>query len=96
MRLPYVDREVVRYALSLPPNLNIASAGDPLRKRVLRQVVKNLGVADFIANRPKKAVQYATGVDKALKELARTRGLSKQDYIMQVFRRIYPSWEGAS
>jgi len=91
LRLPYIDREVVRFALSLPVNLKIDSVDDPLRKRVLRKVAKNLGVPEFIAERTKKAVQYATGVDKALRELARKRGVTPQDYIKLVFRKIYPT-----
>jgi len=94
LRLPYVDRELVRFALRLPVNLKIESADDHVRKRVLRHVAKNLGISEFIAKRTKKAVQYATGVDKALKELARRRGLTQLDYIKTVFERIYPNWKG--
>jgi len=90
LRLPYIDHEVVRFSLSLPVNLKIDSTDDPLRKRVLRQVAKNLGIPRFIVERTKKAVQYASGVDKALKELARRKGLRKQDCIKQVFEKIYP------
>jgi len=89
LRLPYIDREVIRFALSLPVNLKIDSVDDHLRKRVLRHVAKNLGIPEFIVERTKKAVQYATGVDKALRELARRRGLTQQDYIKQVFGKIY-------
>jgi len=94
LRLPYIDREVVRFALSLPVNLKICSVDDPLRKRVLRHIGKNLGIPEFIAERTKKAVQYATGVDKALRELARRRGLTQRDYIKQVFGKIYPNSKG--
>jgi len=94
LRLPYVDRELVRFALSLPVNLKINSVDDRLRKRVLRQVAKNLGIPEFIGERSKKAVQYATGVDKALKELARRRGLTQPNFIKTVFGRIYPLSKG--
>jgi len=93
LRLPYIDRELVRFALSLPVNLKIDSVHDQLRKRVLRQVAKNLDIPEFIVERAKKAVQYATGVDKALRELARRRRLPQRDYIKQVFRKIYPNWK---
>jgi len=91
LRLPYIDRKVVDFALSLPINLKIHSVDDPLRKRILRQVAKNLGIPGLVAERSKKAVQFATGVDKALKELARKRGLTPRDYIKQVFGKIYPN-----
>lgn len=94
LRLPYVDREVVRFALSLPVDLKFYSVDDPLRKRVLRHVAKNLGIPKFIAERTKKAVQYATGVDKVLRELARRRSLTQRDYIKEVFGKIYPNWKG--
>jgi len=65
-----------------------------LRKRILRQLAKSLGVPAFIADRPKKAIQYDTGVDKALRDLARTKGLTLQEYIRQVFSAVYPTLEG--
>jgi asparagine synthase (glutamine-hydrolysing) len=73
--------------------MKIDSANDSLRKLVLRQVAKKLGIPDFVVNRPKKAVQYATGVDKALKELAHRKGLTKQSYVKQVFMKVYPNWK---
>ena len=93
LRLPYVDCEVARFALSLPLNQKIDSPTDLLRKKVLRQVARNLGLPESLAFRPKKAVQYATGVDKALRRLAREKGLTPQGYIKQVFETVYPDWE---
>jgi asparagine synthase (glutamine-hydrolysing) len=89
LRLPFVDTEVVRYALSLPLKLKIESTQDTLRKRILRQVAKNLGIPASIADKPKKAVQFATGVDKALKKLAEKEGLTKSGYIEKAFREVY-------
>ena len=94
LRLPFLDREVVRFSLSLPVSLKIESAEDPLRKRVLRRAAQNLGVPFFIANKPKRAIQYATGVDKALRRLARRESLSLQEYVKRVFREVYPSVRG--
>lgn len=85
LRLPFADREVINYALSLPAGLNIASADDRLRKRVLRKTAQLLHLPEFIVNKPKKAVQYATGVDKALRKLAKNKGLTLQKYIKEKF-----------
>jgi len=93
LRLPFVDRDVVRFSLSLPPSLKIESSEDHLRKRVLRRVAQNLGMPLFIVNKTKKAVQYATGVNKAIKRLARKEGLTSREYVEKVFRRVYPALE---
>jgi asparagine synthase (glutamine-hydrolysing) len=93
LRLPFIDRDVVQFSLSLPPKLKIESAEDRLRKRVLRQVAQNLGVTMFIVKKTKKAVQYATGVSKAIQRLARKEGLTSPEYVEKVFRRVYPALE---
>lgn len=91
LRLPFIDGKVVRFSTSLPVSLKIESAEDNLRKRVLRRVARNLGIPCFIANKPKKAIQYTAGVDKALRRLARQENLNLQEYVKQVFREVYPS-----
>jgi len=94
LRLPFADTDLVRYALSLPVTMKIQSVDDLLRKIILRQLAKSLGVPAFIADRPKKAIQYETGVDKALRNLARAKGLTLHEYIGQVFDSVYPNLEG--
>jgi asparagine synthase (glutamine-hydrolysing) len=74
--------------------MKIQSADDMLRKILLRQLAKSLGIPAFIANRPKKAIQYETGVDKALRNLARAKGLTLPEYIEQVFNTVYSTLEG--
>ena len=91
LRLPFADSEVVRFSLSLPVSLKIESARDKLRKGILRQVAKNLGIPLSIAERPKKAVQFSSGVDKALKLLGRKKGFTQRSYIESVFKQVYPN-----
>ena len=76
LRLPFIDGKLMRFALNLPTDLKIESADDPLRKRVLRQLAKDLDTPVGIADRPKKAIQLETGVDKALRDLAKSKGLT--------------------
>jgi len=90
LRLPFVDRDVVHFSLGLPLSLKIESAEDRLRKRVLRQVAQNLGIPMFIANKTKKAIQYTTGVNKAIKKLAKRKGLTSRKYVEKIFRAVYP------
>jgi len=93
LRLPFADRELIRFSLSLPLSLKIISPDDSLRKRVLRQVAQNLGLPSFIVKKPKKAIQYATGVSKALKILARREGLGLQEYVKRTFKKVYSCGE---
>jgi len=90
LRLPFVDRDVVHLSLSLPLNLKIESAEDRLRKRVLRQVAQNLGIPTFIANKTKKAIQYTTGVNKAIQKLAKRKGSTPRKYVEKIFQAVCP------
>lgn len=90
LRLPFVDREVVQFALGLPVSLKIESTGDHLRKRVLRRVAQNLELPQFIVNKPKKAIQYTTGVNKTLQRLARKENLTLREYVKRIFQTVYP------
>ena len=94
LRLPFIDDKVVRFALSLPLSLKIKSAEDNLRKRILRYTAKNLGIPASIADNPKKAIQFTTGVDKALEKLAKREGLTQHSYVNKVFKEVYPRVEG--
>jgi asparagine synthase (glutamine-hydrolysing) len=91
LRLPFLDREVVYFSLNLPVSLKIECTENSLRKKVLRRAAQNLSIPPFIANRLKRAIQYETGVDKALRKLAREEGLSLQEYVKKEFRKVYPN-----
>jgi len=90
LQLPFTDLNVVKFALSLPVNLKIESPQDALRKRVLRQVAKNFEMPAFIVNKTKKAIQYSTGVQKALRKLSKKEGLKLNEYINRIFQKVYP------
>jgi len=91
LRLPFIDPDVVDFAFRLPLRLKINSVEDKLRKMVLRRTALNLDIPDFIADKPKKAIQYSTGVTKALKRTAKTEGLTLQKYITKIYDKIYLS-----
>jgi len=93
LRLPFVDRDVVHFSLGLPLSLKIESAEDRFRKRVLRRVAQNLGIPPFIASKTKKAIQYTTGVNKAIQKLAKRKGLTLREYVEKIFRKVYPTLE---
>ncbi len=90
LRLPFIDRHVVDFSLRLPLRLKINSVEDRLRKRILRRVAHDIDVPGFMADKPKKAVQYTTGVTKALQRLAKDDGLTLREYVEKAFRMVYP------
>jgi asparagine synthase (glutamine-hydrolysing) len=88
LRLPFATYEITKFAIELPIELKIEMKDNGLRKLVLRRVAKNLGLPHFITKRPKRAIQYATGVNRILKRLARTKGVPMKEYIQEEFRTI--------
>jgi len=72
----------------LPINLKIGPEKTDVRKLVLRKTAENMGLPESISRRPKKAVQYATGVDKALKRLAKQHG-SVKVFLRNEFRNMF-------
>ena len=86
LRLPFASYEIAEFALSLPMDLKIEKKIDGQRKLVLRKVAKNLGLPESIVNKPKRAVQYATGVNDVLGKIAKKHGMTVRSYIEKVFR----------
>ena len=68
LRLPFLDKSLVEYAINLPVKNKISGSGDVLRKNILRKFAFNEGLDMEIAYRPKKAAQYGTGIDKILRK----------------------------
>ena len=89
LRLPFIDPHVVDFAMRLPLRHKINSTEDKLRKRILRRTAQNLDIPSFLADKPKKAVQYTTGVTKALQRLAKNEGLTLRQYIERAFNKVY-------
>lgn len=68
LRVPFLDEEIIDLALDIPAKYKIRNSEDVLRKHILRDAARDLGVPDYIADRPKKAAQYGTGINKILKK----------------------------
>ncbi|HEV2138585.1 MAG TPA: asparagine synthase C-terminal domain-containing protein [Nitrososphaerales archaeon] len=60
-RLPFEQREVVDFGLSLPVSFKIREG---VRKAILRRAALIVGVPESIAATAKKAAQYSSGVQK--------------------------------
>lgn len=88
LRLPFATYQIAKFATELPVELKIEMKDNGLRKLVLRRVAENLGLPQFIAKKPKRAIQYATGVNKTLKKLATMKGMPMKEYIQETFQTV--------
>lgn len=68
LRLPFLDKNLVEFALNIPVEYKIAGSSDRIRKNILRDLANDLGLPEEFAYRPKKAAQYGTGIDKILRK----------------------------
>jgi len=87
LRLPFTSYELVKWGLSLPTELKIEKKSDSLRKLVLRKVATDLGIPESIAQKPKKAVQYSTGISGVLKKLAKKQNTTLGCYLIELFQK---------
>jgi asparagine synthase (glutamine-hydrolysing) len=85
LRLPFASYELAQFAMSLPTNLKFEKKQDSLRKLVLRKAAENMGLSPQITQKPKKAVQYSTGINSALKKLAKKHNLTIAEYTNRLF-----------
>jgi asparagine synthase (glutamine-hydrolysing) len=83
--LPFAAYQVVKFALKIPLEFKIERRQDSLRKLVLRKVANNLKIPSSIADKPKKAIQYGTGVNSAIKKIAKKRKMTVREYINKLF-----------
>ncbi|MDD5317622.1 MAG: asparagine synthase C-terminal domain-containing protein [Candidatus ainarchaeum sp.] len=71
--LPFLDARVVSSALSVPAQRNF---GRGENKLVLRDAARRLGVPEKACSRPKRAMQYGSGVHARLRALLRTNAIN--------------------
>ena len=70
MRVPYLDREVVKIAMRMSPQLKIKNSNDIMRKWVHRYVAEKHGIPSYIAYRNKDAAQSGSGIHILIQEAA--------------------------
>jgi len=89
LRLPFATYQLAKFAATLPLPLKIEPPNDLLRKTVLRKVAEDIGLPRFIVNKPKRAIQYATGINKVIKKLAKKKGYSTKEYLQEMFQTVF-------
>ena len=64
---PFLESRFVDYCInSIPIELKISKGNDLLRKRAWREYGRFIGLPSTVTNKPKKAMQYSTGLHKNL------------------------------
>ncbi len=85
LRLPFASFELAEFALSLPVECKMERKADTLRKLVLRKVALAVGLPSSMVDKPKKAVQYSTGINNAIKRIAKKQNKTANEYIGELF-----------
>ena len=80
LRLPFMDKNLIEYSMKIDPSLKVGEQ----RKQILREAAVNLGLPKEFAFRKKSAAQYGSKFDFALEKLAKRKGLSKSEYLLQI------------
>jgi len=85
LALPFLNHELMSYSLRIPGKYKITKDNN---KVIMRQVAENLGIPKEFANRKKRAAQYGSKFDKALRKLAIRNGFGtkKREYVMSLPR----------
>jgi asparagine synthase (glutamine-hydrolysing) len=85
LRLPFASFQIAQFALRLPTELKIEKKAAGLRKLVLRKLAQNIGLPAVVVEKPKKAVQYSTGVNAVLGKIAKRHGCTINEYLKNLF-----------
>ncbi len=84
LRLPFLDTNLVKYALKIPQKYKISK---DVTKYILREIAKEQGLSLEFSFRKKIAAQYGSRFDNALGKLAKKEKKNKSTYLKQ----FYPS-----
>jgi asparagine synthetase B (glutamine-hydrolysing) len=84
LRLPFLDRALIEFSLSVSSTLKIK---DEHSKYLLRKSAQAIGLKEEDAFRPKKAAQYGSRFDRALKKVANTQGMKRSEYIQSLIEK---------
>jgi asparagine synthase (glutamine-hydrolysing) len=85
LRVPFGQFELAEFAMSLPCELKFERKADSQRKILLRSAALDFGLPKMMAAKPKKAVQYSTGINNAVKHIAKKNRKTVNQYITDLF-----------
>jgi asparagine synthase (glutamine-hydrolysing) len=79
---------VIEFSLAIPSQFKVKAGNDLTRKWVLRNVAKLEGLPEDMIWRRKKAIQHGTGVENAIRKLAKKRGLTAEGYLSRIHEEV--------
>jgi len=88
LRTAFADLDVIEFSLAIPSQFKVKAGNDLTRKWVLRNVAKEEGLPEDMVWRRKKAIQHGTGVENAIRKLAKKRGLTAEGYLFKVHEEM--------
>jgi asparagine synthase (glutamine-hydrolysing) len=90
LRVPYLDLGVVRVAQRTDPSLKVYFNGkDYIRKYVLRKMSEKY-LPPEVSYAPKKAIQYGTSAQKAMRRLAAEKNFKGiDDYLRSLYEGVF-------
>ncbi|MFX1297042.1 MAG: asparagine synthase-related protein [Promethearchaeota archaeon] len=74
LRLPYLTQDLIEFSMQIPASWKIQP---PVRKYILRQVGKKIGLSEEYIKQPKRAIQFSSGSHNTLKKLGKELGFTK-------------------
>ncbi|MBW2979830.1 hypothetical protein KY360_00255 [Candidatus Woesearchaeota archaeon] len=82
VKLPFLDEDVIRTAMSIHPMHKIDKN---FKKIILREIAQSIGLPKEFAWRKKLAAQYGSRFDKAIEKLAKRNGFKyKKEYLQSL------------
>jgi asparagine synthase (glutamine-hydrolysing) len=66
---PFLEKNFVEFALSVPIEFCIKSFDDKLRKHIVREIALKVDLPNDVAMKQKKAMQYGSGMHSVLKKI---------------------------
>jgi diphthine-ammonia ligase len=92
LRLPYLDKELIRFALKLPPKYKLSASR---RKIIVRDTALKEGLEKQFAERKKTAAQYGSNADWAIEKLARRKRFKTKSAFLKTFNEKHNLQLGA-
>ncbi len=81
---PFLDKDVIIQGMQVPAHKKIKGSN---KKLILREIAEEMGLPKEIAWRQKKAAQYGSRIQKAMKSLASNAGFNRiTEYLMQFYK----------